>query len=250
MKALRVLAAFAGLTLVGCGNNAIDEAKVLSTKTFQADDLNVVIKEVETPEAVRASVVSKLQEGIAGVDPMTMHADGDDVASPLDQVDVMFDQILNMGKKMWAVIEAGKPVMNVKFDFANALPKGIKVASDLNGFSELQFKSYEYSATNFYGIEVFRVQYTVVYQYGGSFSGKGAYIASASVVPQDVSVLWGYSLNMKVDNVSVTNIGSSESPVAGMNLLAHVKVSTVLKATEINEIFTIRGDNGALARIK
>jgi hypothetical protein len=68
-------------------------------------------------------------------------------------------------------------------------------------------------------------------------------------VPQDVSVLWGYDLGMDVQNVAVSNIGTSESPVAGLTLMAHIKVSTVLKKTEVNEIFAIRGDNGLLTRV-
>ena len=249
MMFVRILASSAmfSLALSGCGmvdDHSLD-ATVLSVETRNVDDLNVTVKEVETSAAVRASLAADFASGESVKVVTLVKPENDD----LGVIDATLDHIINIGKKVWAVVVAGKPVMNVKFDFATAMPKGITAASELHGFSDLQFKSFEYAGTNTYGFEVFKVQYTVVYQYAGAFGGKGAYIASASIVPQNVSVLWGYSLGMNVDNVAVSNLGTSESPVAGMNLMANIKVSTVLKAVEINELFAIRGDTGMLTRV-
>lgn len=238
--------AFAG-SLTACGKaGALDGARVLSTRTIVADDLNVTVQEVETPADVKASIEASMLTGAQMQNQLKMRED-----SPVDDLnalDVALDQIINMGKKVWSVIASNQPVLNIKFDFANALPKGVRSANDLAGFSDLKYKSFVYAGRNGFGIEVFKVQYTVVYQFGGSFEGKGSYIATASVVPQDVSVVWGYDLGMDVQNVSVNNLGTSESPVAGINLMANIKVSTVMKKSEINEVFAIRGDTGALLR--
>ncbi|MEY4631892.1 MAG: hypothetical protein RIQ81_2012 [Pseudomonadota bacterium] len=256
MKSVRGLAAcvafglvFAG-SLTGCGKaGPLDGAKVLSTRMVVADDLKVTIQEVETPADVKASIDATLANAAKAQDGMKVR-EGDSPADDLTALNVVLDQIINMGKKVWAVVASNQPVLNIKFDFANALPKGVRSASDLAGFSDLQYKSFVYAGQNGFGAEVFKVQYTVVYQYGGSFEGKGAYISTASVVPQDVSVLWGYDLGMDVQNVAVNNLGTSESPVAGINLMAHIKVSTILKKTEINEVFAIRGDSGLLTRVQ
>jgi len=249
MKFVRVLATglSVGFALSACGtagDDAFSGSKVLSVSTTTADDLNVTVKEVETPADVKAAIAAQVnaRADIEAVKPAG--ALNDDLSA----IDVALDQIINVGKKVWSVVAAGKPVMNVKFDFATAFPKGVTVASELHGFSDLQYKSFDYTGTNGFGMEVFKVQYTVVYQYGGSYAGKGKYITSASIVPQNVSVVWGYSLNMNVDNVSVSNLGTSESPVAGMNLMANIKVSTVMKSEELNELFAVRGDNGLLTR--
>lgn len=242
-----------GLTFVsvsfGCGKaGPLDGAKVLSSHATVVDGLNVSINEVETPADVKDSIWAAMTRESALPDAKRVNGEGGTVGDDLDAANVILDKVINLGKKVWKVVADNQPVLNLKFDFANALPQGVTAASDLSGFSELQYKSFVYSGTNGFGVEVFKVQYTVVYQHGGAFAGKGAYIAAASVVPQDVSVLWGYDLGMDVQNVSVSNIGSSESPVAGMTLMAHIKVSTVIKKTEINEIFAIRGDNGVLTR--
>lgn len=248
MKFVRVLATGVcfGLALSACGtasDDAFSGAKVLSVDTKVLDEMTVTVKEMETPDEVKASVAAQVSARAAeSVKPAQVLNDD------LGAIDVALDQIINIGKKVWSVVAAGKPVMNVKFDFATAFPKGITAASELHGFSDLQYKSYEYTGVNGFGMEVFKVQYTVVYQYGGSFAGKGAYIASATIVPQDVSVVWGYSLGMNVDNVAVSNLGTTKNPVAGMNLMANIKVSTIVKAQEMNELFGIRGDNGLLTR--
>ncbi len=249
MKFVRVLATglSVGFAVSACGTSVDDVfsgAKVLAVSTTTADDLSVTVKEVETPSDVKAAIAAQVKAHSVREAMVPAGAMNDDLGA----IDVALDQIINIGKKVWAVVSAGKPVMNVKFDFATAFPKGVTVASELHGFSDLQYKSYDYTGTNGFGMEVFKVQYTVVYQYGGSYAGKGKYIASASIVPQNVSVVWGYSLNMNVDNVSVSNLGTAESPVAGMNLMANIKVSTVLKAAEMNELFAVRGDNGMLTR--
>jgi hypothetical protein len=250
MKFVRVLATGLAFALSACGTagesvvDAFSGAKVLSVQTKSLDDMTVTVKEIETPESLKASVKAQVDARAAAETVRHAQALNDDLGA----IDVALDQIINIGKKVWSVVSAGKPVMNVKFDFATAFPKGITVASELHGFSDLQYKSFDYVGTNGFGMEVFRVQYTVVYQYGGSYEGKGAYIASATIVPQNVSAVWGYSLGMNVDNVSVANLGSTKSPVAGMNLMANIKVSTVLKAQELNELFAIRGDNGLLTR--
>lgn len=250
MKSIRIVASAAvvALSTIGCGvagNSSLDGAEVLSVKTRTVDDLSLTVRELETPVALQEQISDQVRDGLQ-IAPSELV---DNPADDLDNAGVIIDKLINIGKKMWAVVEAGKPVMNVKFDFATALPQGVTSASQLAGFSDLKFKSFEYSATNLYGIEVFKVQYTVVYQFGGAYNGKGAYIATASVVPQDVSVMWGYDLSMNVDNVSVANLGTSDSPVAGMNLMAKIKVSTVIKASELNEVFAIRGDNGMLTRV-
>lgn len=250
MKSIRtvVSAVFCASLIAGCGSNQVDSfqgAQVASVSTFSVDDLVVTVRELETPDSLKDQLATQAV-ALESVKPMQVT---DSPIDDLDDANVIIDKLINLGKKMWAVVEAGKPVMNVKFDFATALPQGIASAADLAGFSDLKFKSFEYSATNLYGVEVFKVQYTVVYQFGGSYKGKGSYIATASIVPQDVSVMWGYNLSMNVDNVSVANLGTSDSPVAGLNMMAKIKVSTVIKASELNEVFAIRGDNGMLTRV-
>ena len=67
----------------------------------------------------------------------------------------------------------------------------------------------------------------LIYTYGGSYDGKGAYITGAEVVPTDVNVAWGYNLGASMKVKSIFNQGSRENPVAAAILEARVVVGVV-----------------------
>ena len=156
---------------------------------------------------------------------------------------VSIDAIENLGRKAWDIIKANQPVADISFSFANALPRGITSADELDGFSDIQHRSVRMWGTNLYGITVYDVTLTTVHQYGGSYEGKGQYLATVSVIPSSVSVLWGYTVNYSVDNVTTTNGGSKADPIAMIALNAKFKVETVMKKTETNTVYQFRGDS-------
>jgi hypothetical protein len=158
-------------------------------------------------------------------------------------MNVDVDAIVNMAQKAWDIIKANAPVANVKFQFANALPKGLTDSSALHGFSDLQSKSVRIWGTNMWGATVYDVTLTAVHQYGGQYNGKGQYLETVSVVPSNLSVLWGYTVNYSVENVTTTNGGSADNPVAKMALHAKFKVETVMQKNETNTVYQFSGDS-------
>ncbi|MFM8269701.1 MAG: hypothetical protein ACKN9V_05880 [Pseudomonadota bacterium] len=145
----------------------------------------------------------------------------------LDLASVVVDKIVNLGKKVWTVVENGRPVVKVNSSYANALPAGVR-AEDLENFSSLQFRSFRHYGVNLYGVTVYDVTYTVAHRYGGQFQGRGAYIESATVLPQQVQVLWGYNVKLNVEDVSTVNLGTKENPVASIAMETELTVSTVM----------------------
>lgn len=101
-----------------------------------------VTQEFATPEAVKQRI---LREGFATREE-----------APVDPA-VIIDQIINLGSKIWKIIEAGKPVVDVKYAYANALPKGVRSSEELDGFSDLQFRSVRHYGKNLYGMVVYDV---------------------------------------------------------------------------------------------
>lgn len=156
---------------------------------------------------------------------------------------VDIDQIMNLGQKAWDIIKANKPVVNVKYNFANALPLGVTNSGSLAGFSNLQSSSVRMWGTNGFGMTVYDVTLTAVHQFGGNFNGKGNYLETVSIIPSNLSVLWGYTVNYGVDNVSALNGGTTENPIAMVSLQAKFKVETVLKHSETNTVYQFRGDS-------
>src|SRR5437868_4854693 len=59
---------------------------------------------------------------------------------PIDQASIIVDKIINLGKKVWAIVETGRPVVSVQTVTANALPQGLTCWSDLTGWQIPQSK--------------------------------------------------------------------------------------------------------------
>lgn len=160
-----------------------------------------------------------------------------------DEVDVILDLIFNTGKQVWEIIKENQPVVDVKYDYANALPSGVRGASELDGWSGLQYQSFHVWGENGFGVKVYDLTYTVVHQYGGNYNGKGRYLETVSVIPQNLDVMWGYTFNFNTSKISVTNVGTKDDPVANIVMELTMKISTVVQKHEERVIFDIRGDS-------
>ena len=115
MKSVRILAASAliGGVVTACGDQGKDNlasARVLSVETRSLDNLNITVKELETPAELKAEIAAQVAAtGKKLNNESTLSSTGDDLTA----VDVAVDQIINIGKKVWAIVAAGQPVMNV-----------------------------------------------------------------------------------------------------------------------------------------
>ena len=119
---------------------------------------------------------------------------------------VVVDQIINIGKKIWEIVKANKPVVEVKTKTANALPKGIQCWDQLESWNFPKAETYKVVYKNLMGIEVVRFSFRVIFTYGGQYRGKGRYITNATIVPADVNVVWGYTFGANVNISQVVNL--------------------------------------------
>lgn len=168
----------------------------------------------------------------------------------LSGAEVLFDQLVNLGKKMWALVENNKPVVNVNYMYANALPKGVRSSEELENFSELQHVSYRVHGENLYGMTVYDLTYSLVHRYGGTYQGRGKFLENVAVVPSHLDVLWGYTVNYNVEKVSVVNTGNRENPVAAIMLETNFKVSTAIKSSESHSVYDFRGDSAKVTAVQ
>lgn len=166
----------------------------------------------------------------------------------IDTADVIIDKIINLGKKVWAVIELGRPVTDIRVDTANALPKGVLCWSDLAGWSPTQSKAFRITYTNGFGGQVVNFAFRVVYTTGGSYKGQGKYITNATIIPSQVEVAWGYTFSAETEIPTVYNAGTATEPLAGMNLNMKWAVKTVMKTDLRTESFVVGGD-GSFKRL-
>jgi hypothetical protein len=159
----------------------------------------------------------------------------------------IFREIIAFGKEIYEIVKAGKPVINTKYAAISVLPMDTPFGKqitpmDLTHWKTPKFVKFKVSYKNGYGAEVVSFIYNVNMSYGGKFEGKGSYITNAQVVPEKVTVAWGYTFNAKMSLVGLTNIGSEEEPLVGATLQLSYSVSTIVKEDRNNMTIFIAGD--------
>lgn len=157
---------------------------------------------------------------------------------------VVLDQIINTFQKIWKIIDDNKPVVDVKTQYAAALPKGLAHWSDMGNWQPPKGTIYQITAKNVYGMTMINVRYQVLRTYGGSYAGRGKYLTGVTVEPLLVETGWGYhlSLDASVPDSSIVNVGTSENPVAGMMATLNFHISTSIKDSQGKGLYFLQGD--------
>jgi hypothetical protein len=180
----------------------------------------------------------------AGSAAAAASADDSSFNDKLDHAQVALDKIINMGREVWSVVEDGAPAANVSEYSGNALPEGATDWMSLESWQPEVARTYEVSYQNHFGMDVVDFKYRVVYAYGGSYAGRGRYLTGMTVIPEDLSVMYGYHFDAKVSIPTVTNAGTTEDPVAEAVLQLDWTIDTLIKHEQDSASFFIRGDGG------
>lgn len=163
------------------------------------------------------------------------------IDSTIDKVDLIVDKVINIGQKIWNVVEKGKPVANYSSSSANALPENATRWNQLENWSAPKSKIITVVYKNVYGMEVIRFTYRIMLLYGGSVGGVGKYIGYANVEPLEMTTAYMYTFNVKASVDSVYNMGTKTNPLAGMILNIQWTVDTVLKKSTMTHTYTLDG---------
>lgn len=171
----------------------------------------------------------------------------------LGQVIMSIDKLIALGKKIWKIVEAGRPVVQTEFaPTVSVLPN---VESPKTAFYEMEnwsmprVKSYRVVYKNLLGMEVVSFTYGVYYQYNGTYKGKGRYLTGVNVDARDVKVAWGFEFNASSSVVAIMNRGSSSNPNAGVTIRINYLAKSVLREIRSSETFHLTG-KGEFAAIK
>lgn len=235
---MRLVPLSLALALVGCKSAP---KAIGPSETFSQDGYEITITEVETPKNVLSALESREAEMMAEALPPR----GEEAIGLVE-----IATIINLGKQVWDIVSANKAVSNIAVDWASATPKGIADVSELAGFSNMVSKSYNLDVKNVLGIKAFSMVYTVVHQYGGSYEGKGKYLANVSIVPSKVDTAWSYTSDVKTVKIHTVNVGTDEAPVASLAMSMHVKLQGATKSREFTRVVQFRGDTAAVTHVQ
>lgn len=223
------------------------------------------MEEVETPESVIIEYEDSLDEMESQelgwqdpdfIDPLDPIPDDFDLPLPIpgpigggSQQLVILEQIVNLGERVWKFVERNKPVINVKRAYANALPKGVRSSEDLDGFSPLTYRSFRMKGKNGFGNKVYDTTYTLIHRYGGRYDSKGYYLENCTVLPHKTEALWGYTVDVGVENIGTVNVGTKERPVGSLVMEMAFRVGTIIKTSEFRTVYEFRGDSRGVTTI-
>lgn len=152
------------------------------------------------------------------------------------------DDIVAIGEKLWKIVEGGRPVVTVQVPQAHALPRGVYCWTDLDHWQEPAAKTYEVIYKNYFGMQVVKFKFRLQYTFGGGKDGVGHYLANVTVIPADLSVMWGYNFDAQVEVAQAVNLGSRENPLAGLELNLLWQVKTVVNENHQAVRFFVQGD--------
>lgn len=154
-----------------------------------------------------------------------------------------FGGILNRAQWVWDVLSSNRPLVTTDFEkYAEALPKTASNAMELTGWEKPILVQVRTHALNRAQIRVATVVYAIQFSYGGRFKGRGRYLANVVVVPQRISVVPGFHVDLKAQVMAVLNFGTARNPIAVIQLLIIEKVSSMLADKTDTRSFLIRGD--------
>ncbi|WP_372654927.1 hypothetical protein [Halobacteriovorax sp.] len=164
----------------------------------------------------------------------------------LGEIILVIDKLIALGKKIWPIIEAGKPVIHTSMgDPISVLPKTLDGELiefyDMHSWSMPMAKTYRVDFKNGFRSSVISFDYTVYFQHGGQYEDKGAYITGLNVQASNVSVSWGFEFSARSELVSIVNHGSNDSPIAGAAIRVDYTAKSILREIQTAESFHVTG---------
>lgn len=169
-------------------------------------------------------------------------------AGEIGEVIAIIDALIAVGKKVYPIIEAGKPIINSQLPVTHVIPNNTNgndfdfTLSQMENWKMPKSKSYEIVYKNVYGFEVISFTYTIHFQYGGSFEGAGKYLTGVFVSASNLYVSWGFEFSATTEIVSLTNHGTLDNPVAGLTLKLDWVAKNVLNESRSSRTFHVNGN--------
>lgn len=155
--------------------------------------------------------------------------------------------LVALGEGIYSLVQKGKPSNKTTYAPISVLPRIGNQFVDILDTESWQMPrkaTYQIIYTNYLGMDVVKFRYSVIFAYGGSYNGAGAYITAAQIVPESIMTSFGFDFSATMKMGGMMNHGTKANPVAGAILNMQYEVSTVLQASLETATYHITGKGG------
>lgn len=152
--------------------------------------------------------------------------------------------LVALGEAVYELVKKGAPVIRTDYAPISVLPRSGGEAIDVSETESWQMPVSRRVTMNYknrFGVTVVSFTYSVVFAYGGTYNGSGAYISGAQVIPSQVHASFGFTFESSMRLGGMTNHGTTADPVAGAMLNIQYKVNSIMSAVETNDTYHITG---------
>ncbi|MBC7465388.1 MAG: hypothetical protein H7256_05295 [Bdellovibrio sp.] len=222
----------------------------LASMTQEMKDYLTIVDKVEVVDVtdqypaqpiVNSPLMAQKKQMVSAAAVSALSLQTAEVVATLEATEVIVDKVINIGSKVWNVVEKGQPVQNYQNVAASALPQNLADWTQLENWKDPQTKVIKVSYKNYFGYEVVNFTYRVTVVAGGSYRGVGQYIRYAAVEPVAMTTSYLYTFDAKASVDSVYNKGTAADPLAGMILNVRWDVSTVISKGHGSHQFYLDG---------
>ncbi len=215
------------------------------------------VTEVDADGEVIINKKDKTNKGNPKIPPTPPSALGDLVAAEgggstpttkgfLDGVIMVVDKLIAIGQKIIPTIDKGRAVVNNNpMASVSVLPRldtKDPVVHEMGGWSLPVTKHYKIVYTNGLGVEVISFVYSVTFQYGGQYEGKGKYLTGIRASARNIVISWGFDLDASSQLIQISNIGTPSNVVAGATVEIQYTVKNWTRNITTAESFFVTGD--------
>lgn len=164
-----------------------------------------------------------------------------------DSIIMVVDKLIAIGQKIIPTIEKGKAVVtNSPMSAVSVLPRiegTDPVVHEMGNWSLPVTKHYKIVYKNGFGTDVVSFIYSVTYQHGGTYGGKGKYLTGIRASARKIDIAWGFDLDASSQLVQISNIGTTSNVVAAATIEIQYTVKNWTRTITNAVSFFVAGDN-------
>lgn len=200
------------------------------------------VSEVTRDTFVNPEVIDTIYE--KGLDVRQLPGDPVDKAGKVLSI---ARDLVALGEDIYRLVIKGKPSNKTRYAPISVLPRDGSQAVDIldtENWTMPVKRTFQVVYENMYGADVVTFRYSVMYSYRGSYNGKGAYLTSVQIIPEQVRTLFGFDFTATMKLGGIVNQGTKANPVAGATLLMEYTISSLVVAHNQTETFFVNGRGG------